>query len=174
MFKEWLRHRLFVKKSIPAPIPILEFHSNSGWSSLLHSGSCAMHNCGLVLPWLISNQCCHFWFFNIRTDVFGEISNVWCFGGKPDIDCGFDFCFSRFLYFWDEKCKNYNFEVFYINLFLSCVFGYHSKLKKLPLLRWDHIFTLCSYFCLQKMSRAHIFMTRTDPYPEEGSSKLSK
>jgi len=44
--------------------------SNSGWCPLLHSCSCAVHNCGLVLPWLISNQCCHFWFFNIRSDVF--------------------------------------------------------------------------------------------------------
>jgi len=104
-----LRHRLFVKKSTPAPTPILEFHSNSGWSPLLHSGSCTVHNCGLVLPWLISNQCCHFWFFNIRSHVLREISNVWCLGGKSDVDWAFDFVFHVFSSFKMKKCKNYNF-----------------------------------------------------------------
>ena len=27
-------------------------------------------------------QCCHFWCFNIRSDVLREISDVWCFGNK--------------------------------------------------------------------------------------------
>jgi len=36
-------------------------------------------------------QCCHFWSFNIRSDVFREVLfhiawNLWCFGNKSYID----------------------------------------------------------------------------------------
>ena len=35
---------------------------------------------------LVHEQCCHFRCFNIRPDVFNEISYVWCFGEKSDVE----------------------------------------------------------------------------------------
>jgi len=47
-------------------------------------------------------QCCHFWCFNIRSDVLREISDVWCFVDKSDVDCVVAF-FTNFLYFLGEN-----------------------------------------------------------------------
>jgi len=35
---------------------------------------------------LVTNQCCHFWCFNVRSDVLWEICEVWCLGDKFDLD----------------------------------------------------------------------------------------
>jgi len=46
--------------------------------------------------------CCHFWCFNIRSNVFKEIPDVWCFGDKSDVD-GLLFMFSTFSLFGGWK-----------------------------------------------------------------------
>ena len=43
-------------------------------------------------------QCCHYWCFSIRSDVLREISDVWYFGNKSDVDCAVAF-FPNFLHF---------------------------------------------------------------------------
>ena len=51
---------------------------------------------------LYLRQRCHFWCFNIRSDVLREISDVWCFGNKSDVDWSVVF-FPNFLYFSVEN-----------------------------------------------------------------------
>jgi len=51
---------------------------------------------------ICSNQCCHFWCFNIRSDVLREISDVWCIGNKSDVDWAV-VCFPNFLHFSDDN-----------------------------------------------------------------------
>jgi len=64
---------------------------------------------------------CHFWCFNIRSDVMREMSDVWCFGNKSDVYWAIIF-FSKFLYFLDENELVSKFlSLFHQFLTLMCV-----------------------------------------------------
>ena len=45
---------------------------------------------------LVTNQCCHFWYFKVRSVVLREICEVWCFANKVDLDLEKLFLFSTF------------------------------------------------------------------------------
>jgi len=68
------------------------------------------------------DQCCHFWCFNIRSDVFREISDVWCFDDKSDGDWAV-VCFPpSFLSFEIEnKLDSWFFSFFYQSLTFMCI-----------------------------------------------------
>jgi len=64
-------------------------------------------------------QCCHFWWFNIRSDVLREISDVWCFSNKSDVDWAIAF-FLNFLSFSHEnKSDSWFFSFFHQFLTLN-------------------------------------------------------
>jgi len=65
-------------------------------------------------------QCCHFWCFNIRSDVLRKISDVCCFCNKPDVDRTVVF-FPNFLYFWDDIDLDSCFLSFF-NQFLNLMY----------------------------------------------------
>ena len=46
---------------------------------------------------LVTYQCCHFWCFNVKSDVLWEICEVWCFGDKCDLDWAKLFLFYTFM-----------------------------------------------------------------------------
>jgi len=45
---------------------------------------------------VVNNQCCHFWYFDIRSNILKKNSDVWCFGEKSDLDKCWQFKFSTF------------------------------------------------------------------------------
>ena len=52
---------------------------------------------------LVTNQCCHFWSFNVRSVVLREICEVWCIADKFDLDWAQLVLFPRFLCFRDAR-----------------------------------------------------------------------
>ena len=85
---------------------------------------------------------CHFWCFNIRSDVLREISDVWCFGNKSDVYWAIIF-FSKFLYFLDENELASKFLSFF-NQFLTlmCVW-YFFQTEEALFIALGITFTLC-------------------------------
>jgi len=52
---------------------------------------------------LVTNQCCHFWFVNVRSVVLREICEVRCIADKFDFDWAKLVLFSTFPLLWDAR-----------------------------------------------------------------------
>jgi len=90
------------------------------------------------------NQCCHFfWCFNIRSDVVGGISDVWCFGDNSDVDWTVVFVNHISSHFRTKISRIHNFQFLLLNLSPHvCLFIVPNSRSFLRCVE-NNIFSLC-------------------------------
>ena len=101
------------------------------------------------------SQCCHFWCFNIRSDVLREISDFWCFGDKSDFDLG-TAIFSTFPLLLDWKEVRFIIFKFLFSIShpLMCVWlSFQTKKATFASLGWTFHVTPDEFLHLMKTLR---------------------